>query len=234
MVLDYTGGVTKVTRQSIRDGSFKQLFSILEEVLPTAVTDVLAGNEIYKRFVDERRIGYGDVNRFLLQDSTLFEVSNIADGVGAIRRQRITGPRAISITTALNGVKVYADEDQILGGKLDITDVIECVARSIFPSPPTGRSPRPRAKAFQSASSAASSRFFRSFPGRCDSRGWPISPARSSACPRNSKFSSGSHTIPRRRYPARFQTPGCPLPDSSGGVSTVREQVSLFPSAGSV
>ena len=66
-----------------------------------------------------------------MQDSVLFEVSNISDGVGAIRRQRITGPRHISITTALNGVKVYADEDQILGGKLDITDVIERVARSI-------------------------------------------------------------------------------------------------------
>jgi hypothetical protein len=131
MVLDYTGGVTKVTRQSIRDGSFRQLFSVLEEVLPTVVTDVLAGNEIYSRFVDERRIGYGDVNRFLVQDSTLFEVANIADGVGAIRRQRINGPRAVSITTALNGVKVYADEDQILGGKLDITDVIDRVARSM-------------------------------------------------------------------------------------------------------
>jgi len=131
MVLDFTGGVTKVTRQAIRNGTFTQLFAILEEVLPTVVTDILAGNEIYKRFVDERRIGYGDINRFLLQDSTLFEVSNIADGVGAIRRQRITGPRAISITTAMNGVKVYADEDQILGGKLDITDVIERVARSM-------------------------------------------------------------------------------------------------------
>ena len=46
MVLDYTGGVTKVTRQVIRNGTFTQLFAILEEVLPTVVTDVLKGNEM--------------------------------------------------------------------------------------------------------------------------------------------------------------------------------------------
>lgn len=80
--------------------------------------------------VEFRNIALGDTNLFLIEDSTLFRVDEIAEGHQGVRRQRIEGLSEIAIPTRLYACKIYEELNRILAGRIDFNQLINKVSNS--------------------------------------------------------------------------------------------------------
>ena len=80
--------------------------------------------------VEFRNIALGDTNLFLIEDSTLFRVDEIAEGHQGVRRQRIEGLTEVAIPTRLYACKIYEELNRILAGRVDFNQLINKVSNS--------------------------------------------------------------------------------------------------------
>lgn len=129
-LIDANGGSDKLTYRSMRDGQANGLFTIIEEILTNTVVEGLTGNEFFNQMVEFRNIALGDTNLFLIEDSTLFRVDEIAEGHQGVRRQRIEGLSEIAIPTRLYACKIYEELNRILAGRIDFNQLINKVSNS--------------------------------------------------------------------------------------------------------
>ena len=129
-LIDANGGSTTLNYKNIRDGKCSGLFTLIEEVLSRTVVDGLQGDEYFHALVDFRNMAEGDKNIFTVEDSTLFVVSEAADGTQGIRRQRLGGTTDVSIPTSLKVVKIYEELNRVLSGRVDFNHFINKVAES--------------------------------------------------------------------------------------------------------
>lgn len=129
-LIEANGGSETLTFKSMRDNQANGLFSIVEEILQRTVVEGLTGNEFFNQMVDFRNIALGDQNLFLVEDSTLFRVDEIAEGHQGIRRQRIEGVTEVTIPTRLRAVKIYEELNRILAGRVDFNSLINKVGES--------------------------------------------------------------------------------------------------------
>lgn len=123
-------GSTKLDYKAIRDGKCTGLFTLVEEILSRTVVEGLQGDEYFNALVDFRNIAEGDQNVFVVEDNTLFVVSEAADGTQGIRRQRLGGAKETSIPTSLKVVRIYEELNRVLSGRVDFNDFINRVAES--------------------------------------------------------------------------------------------------------
>lgn len=129
-LVEVNGGSTKLDYRAIRDGKCQGLFSLVEEILKGTVVDGLQEDEFFMALVDFRNLAEGDQNVFLVEDSELFIVSEIADGTQGIRRQRLGGATEASIPTSMKAVRIYEELNRVLAGRVDFNDFIDAVAKS--------------------------------------------------------------------------------------------------------
>lgn len=129
-LIDANGGSTTLNYKNIRDGKCSGLFTLIEEVLSKTVVDGLQGNEYFNALVDFRNMAEGDKNIFVVEDSTLFVVSEAADGTQGIRRQRLGATTDVTIPTSLKVVKIYEELNRVLSGRVDFNHFISKVADS--------------------------------------------------------------------------------------------------------
>ena len=129
-LIEANGGSTVLNYRNIRDGKCAGVFTLIEEILRQTVNSGLTGNEFFYDFVDYRNVAEGDQNVFLVEDSDLFYVSDIADGTQGIRRQRLGGVSEVSIPTTLHAVKIYEEMNRVLSGRVDFNQFINKVAES--------------------------------------------------------------------------------------------------------
>ncbi len=129
-LVEANGGDTKLNYKNIRDGKCNGLFTMIEEILSKTVAEGLQGNEYFNALVDFRNVAEGDKNLFEVEDSTLFIVSEAADGTQGIRRQRLGGMNEVSIPTSLKVVKIYEELNRVLSGRVDFNVFIDKVAES--------------------------------------------------------------------------------------------------------
>ncbi len=129
-LIEANGGSTKLNYKNIRDGKCQGLFSLVEEILAATVLDGLHGDEFFMAMVEERNLPEGDQNVFVVEDSDVFVVSEIADGTQGLRRQRLGGASEIAIPTSLKGVKIYEELNRVLSGRVDFNYLIDKVAES--------------------------------------------------------------------------------------------------------
>ena len=94
------------------------------------VVEDLTGDEYFNTLVDFRNIAAGDKNEFVIEDSSLFSVDEIADGTQALRRQRLSGVSTFSVNTKRHGVKIYEELNRMLAGQVDFNKMIAKVAES--------------------------------------------------------------------------------------------------------
>lgn len=130
-LVDLNGGSTKLDYRAMRDGRCAGLFSIVEEILYRTVDEGLHEDDFFMQMVEERNVAEGDQNKFLVEDTNLFEVAKIANGTQAIRRQRLSGTSEISIPTFRRGVRIYEELDRLLAGRVDFNYMINKVAESV-------------------------------------------------------------------------------------------------------
>lgn len=123
-------GSTVLDYKAMRDGKCSGVFAFMEEVLPRIIHEGLTGDEIWNKVVEYRNVNLGDKNIFVIEDSDLFTVSNIADGTQGIRRQRLGGRSEVSINTSLKGVKIYEEMNRVLAGQVDFNSMIKSISES--------------------------------------------------------------------------------------------------------
>ena len=129
-LVDANGGSTVLNYKNIRDGKCAGLFTLVEEILSRTVVEGLQGDEYVNALVDFRNVAEGDKNLFEVEDSTLFVVSEAADGTQGIRRQRLSGISEVSIPTSLKVVKIYEELNRVLSGRVDFNVFIRKVSDS--------------------------------------------------------------------------------------------------------
>lgn len=129
-LIEANGGSTKLDYKAIRDGKCNGLFALIEEILSRTVVEGLQGDEYFNALVDFRNVAEGDQNLFVVEDNTLFVVSDSADGTQGIRRQRLGGATETSIPTTLKFVRIYEELNRVLSGRIDFNDFINKVAES--------------------------------------------------------------------------------------------------------
>lgn len=130
-LIELNGGDTKLNYKKLRAGQCNGMFDLVEEILSRTVVEGLQGDEFFNALVDFRNLPEGDKNVFEVEDSTLFVVSEAADGTQGIRRQRIGGVSEVSIPTTLKTVKIYDELNRILAGRIDFNEMINRVGVSM-------------------------------------------------------------------------------------------------------
>lgn len=129
-LVEANGGSTKLNYKAVRDGQCKGLFSLVETILSKTVVDGLVGDEFFNALVEFRNIAEGDQNIFIVEDSDLYVVDEVADGTQAVRRQRIGGATEYPITTSMKVIKIYEELNRVLSGRIDFNKLIDKVAAS--------------------------------------------------------------------------------------------------------
>ena len=129
-MIELNGGSSKLDYKAIRDGKCKGLFSLVETVLSQTIVESLTEDEFFMAMVEFRDIALGDENLFVVEDNTLFVVSNTAEGTQAVRRQRLGGATETAIPTSLKTVRIYEELNRVLAGRVDFNHLIDLVAMS--------------------------------------------------------------------------------------------------------
>lgn len=128
-LLDLNGGSAKFDFKSFRRNKV-ELFEIIEQIVPILVQEGLLGDEFFMNLVEERNIAAGDMNEFVTPDNSLFVVAEMADGIAIPRRQRIGESTAVTVRTALHGVRIYDELSRFLAGRIDWNAAIDKIAQS--------------------------------------------------------------------------------------------------------
>lgn len=130
-LVDANNGKTALDYRDIRDGKCAGLFTLVEQIITATAVEGLQGDEFFNTLVDFRNMAEGDQNVFVVEDSTLFAVADMANGTQGIRRQRIGGRNETAIKTTTKGVRIYEELNRILAGRVDFNDFIARVSQSI-------------------------------------------------------------------------------------------------------
>lgn len=129
-LIDANNGSTTLNYRDIRDGKCQGLFTLIEEILDKTIWDELTENDYFNALVDYRNVALGDQNLFVVRDSDLFAVADIAEGTQSIRRQRLGGANEVSIPTVLKAVRIYEELNRVLAGRVDFNEMIARVGKS--------------------------------------------------------------------------------------------------------
>lgn len=129
-MIEANGGSTTLNYKNIRDGKCNGLFALVEEILQRTVVEGLQNDDYFNALVDFRNVALGDRNEFVVKDSTMFVVSDAAEGTQGIRRQRLGGETKTSIPTSFKVVKIYEELNRVLSGQVDFNHFINVVANS--------------------------------------------------------------------------------------------------------
>ena len=129
-LIEANNGSTVLDYRAIRDGKCSGLFTIIEEILSRTVVEGLQENDFFNAFVDFRNVAEGDMNEFVVEDSVLFVVDEVADGTQALRRQRLGGESTVAIPTSMKMVRIYEELNRVLSGRVDFNHMINLVAES--------------------------------------------------------------------------------------------------------
>lgn len=129
-LIEANGGSTKLDYKAIRDGKCNGLFTLIEEILSRTVIEGVQSDDFFNAFVDYKNVALGDKNVFVVEDSTLFVVDDVAEGNQGIRRQRLGGKSETSIPTSMHAIRIYEELNRVLSGRIDFNDMIDKVSKS--------------------------------------------------------------------------------------------------------
>lgn len=128
-LIELNGGSSTFDYKAFRRNKV-EIFEIIEQIVPVAVNDGLQGDEFFMNLVDERNIAAGDLNEFVVEDRSMFVVSEMADGIAIPRRQKIGEKTSVTVPTAVHGVRIFDDISRFMAGRIDWNAMLDKVARS--------------------------------------------------------------------------------------------------------
>lgn len=127
-LVEVNGGKTTVSYKEMRDN--KALFQIMEVILEATILSGFKDNPFFDRFVQTANVKLGDQNSFYIPDNSLFIVSDAADGIRGIRRQRINKGQNVTVPTTLKKIQAYEELNRLLSGRMDIVEFLNKIDKS--------------------------------------------------------------------------------------------------------
>ena len=101
-----------------------KVYAIVGETMVIGVGELLTDK--FDTFIDFKDTALGDENLFVTTDNSMFRVDAIADGNGAIRRQKLYNGQ-FSVPTIRYGVKIYTELERFIAGKVDWASTVNRV-----------------------------------------------------------------------------------------------------------
>lgn len=108
-----------------------ELFDIIEEYIDTLVASGLSENDFFNKFVDVRNIKAGDSVDFIAEKEAILVVSEVANGMASVRRQRIGEFDTVNLKPSEREIRVYDEIGRILAGKADIAKLGALVSKGM-------------------------------------------------------------------------------------------------------
>ena len=107
------------------------IFAIIEEVIEDRLVSGWGNDPFYEAFVESRNIGLGDKNEFTVADTSLLSVSKFAGNHHDIIRQKVGPSKAFQVDTSWYAIKVYADYESYMAGRIDFTALVDKLYKSV-------------------------------------------------------------------------------------------------------
>ena len=123
-ILEAVGG--EWNYYAFKDNQYK-VFAIMAEIMPSSINASLAGT--FERFAEIKDTALGDKNSFHVEDNQLFPVITSARGTQDIERSTLLN-RQFSVPTSNKFVKIYAELDELMGGRVDFARMVARVSES--------------------------------------------------------------------------------------------------------
>ena len=105
-------------RKAIRRNKIA-VYEVIEETLENLLVSGWGENPFFNEFVEVKNYNDGDRNEFYSEDQTILTVSELAGNHHDIIRQRLGFGEAFSLKTKWYGVKIYAEYELFMAGRLD-------------------------------------------------------------------------------------------------------------------
>ena len=123
---------TAMERRQARRLHAPEVYSLIERVLVDRMTSGWnQNNAFFMEYVDQINIADGDLNQFWVTDNSLLTVSKFSGGHHDVVRQALKPGKAFSIETSWYTIKVYADFEMMMLGRIDFAEMVDRMYRSI-------------------------------------------------------------------------------------------------------
>ena len=104
-----------------------EVYALISEMISANVSRLSA--DTFADFCEVRDFALGDRVEFVVKNTDLFKVANIADGINSTRRQRLMGKK-IPTTAFKLAVAIYEELDRFLAGRIDWRAMVDNVSTS--------------------------------------------------------------------------------------------------------
>lgn len=104
-----------------------KVFAVMAEMMPVAINASLAGR--FDGLADFKDEAMGDETSFQVMDNRLFKVVSSARGNQSVDRQTIVD-QTFRVPTVAKTIKIYAELDMFMAGRIDWADMINRVSES--------------------------------------------------------------------------------------------------------
>lgn len=108
----------KELRKAIRRNKI-EIYEVIEETVENLLITGWGENPFFDDFVDMRNLSIGDENEFYVTDDSVLTVSEVSGNHHALIRQRLGAGSTYKIKTSWYGVKIYAEYELFMAGKVD-------------------------------------------------------------------------------------------------------------------
>lgn len=127
--IELNGGSTKISPKTFYKGT--PLYALVQEMLPVIIEEGIKAetNPLFE-LVEYRNIADGDLAEFDVEGDANFVVASAANGIQAVRRQRIVGGDTITVPTEMKIVRVYENLGRLLAGRIDFNKFVDGVAKA--------------------------------------------------------------------------------------------------------
>ncbi len=103
------------------------VYALIGEMISVNVSRLSA--DAFADFCEVKDYALGDKVEFIVKNTDLFKVANIADGINSTRRQRLLGKR-VQTTAFKLAVAIYEELDRFLAGRIDWRAMVDNVSAS--------------------------------------------------------------------------------------------------------
>lgn len=108
-----------------------RVFRIISTVLDEVIGGKFLDNPFFDQFVEYKNLALGDTNEFHVEDKTILQVAEIAEGTWNTRRQRLDIGQSFSVETRLFNVHIYDEFLRFAAGRINFGRMINKVAEAI-------------------------------------------------------------------------------------------------------
>lgn len=104
-----------------------EIYQVMSELLTTTTAEL--SRDMFEHIAQFKDTALGDRIEFIVENPELFEISVIASGTNDLLRQKLVNGKAQTTSFDL-GVKIYAEFNEFMTGRIDWDKCIEKVAKS--------------------------------------------------------------------------------------------------------